>query len=72
MLSISDMQAAAKLIEADGHEAYHTVTARYGEEIARILLVAHLRRSLGAMDSYPSDPSIDDRVRHFLYEIGIE
>lgn len=71
MLSIGDMQEAAKLIEVDGDEAYHAVSARYGEDVARLLLVAHLRRSFGAMESFPSDPSIDGRVEDFLRERGI-
>lgn len=70
-LSIEEMQAAAKLIEVDGNEAFKTVSARFGEDAAKLLLIAHLRRSRGSMDVYPPPPSIDRRVEEDLQRLGI-
>lgn len=71
MLSIVEMQTAAKMIEVDGDEGYHACCRSFGEEVATLLLVAHLRRSFGSMESFPSDPAIDERVEHHLRESGI-
>lgn len=70
-LSIQDMQEAAKWIEVDGDEAYRAVSQRYGEDVAKLLLIAHLRRSLGSMEGYPPNPDIDQKVEVLLSEKGI-
>lgn len=66
MLSDGEIHHAAKLIEADGDEAYHTVKRKYGETVARILLIAHLRRSMGAMETFPAPPDLKDKVDEYL------
>jgi hypothetical protein len=67
-IRLVDAQAAAKMIEIDGIEAYHIVSERYGQDTALQLLVAHLRRSFGSMETYPSNSEIDDQVRQVLLE----
>ncbi|TSC83245.1 MAG: hypothetical protein G01um101419_75 [Parcubacteria group bacterium Gr01-1014_19] len=71
MLSLAQMQEAAKLIEIDGVEAYQTVCRKFGEQVAQLVLVAHLRRSYGSTDSYPPNPSINPAVEVFLRKHGI-
>ena len=63
---LSRYHAAAKLIEEEGDEGYHTCVARYGVEMANILLIAHLRRAYGAMESYPARESIPSEVNEHL------
>jgi hypothetical protein len=70
-LTIQEMQDAAKRIEIDADEAYRTVTRLYGEDVAKLLLIAHLRRAFGAMDQYPPSPDINQKVEDFLREKGI-
>lgn len=70
-LSLADAQAAAKMIEIDGIEAFQTA-CRYGFDAAYLLLVAHLRRALGSTASYPPDPGIDAQVKQMLIRHGIE
>lgn len=71
MLTLQQMQEAAKLIEIDGVEAYHTTVSRFGLEVAQLLLVAHLRRCFGAMDSYPPNPEIESQVTEQLRKLGL-
>lgn len=71
-MTTGEMQHAAKLIEVDGVEALQTVTQLYGRDIAMVLLVAHIRRGEGSMDSYPSDPGIDARVEEVLRRNNLE
>lgn len=56
------MNEAARMIEIDGLEAYQAICDRYGNEWATLLSVAHLRRQLGSCETYPPDPSIDEKV----------
>ena len=65
------MQEAARLIEIDGDEAFETVSRRFGESVALLLLVAHLRRGFGAMKAYPPDPEIEGKVLARLQELGL-
>ncbi len=69
--NLDEIQAAAKLIEADGDQGFWTTSQLYGEEIAIVLLVAHLRRSYGSMETHPASPEIERRVNDHLKEIGI-
>ena len=71
-LSLEQMQEAAKLIEIDGSEAYETVCRRFGEQVAQLLLVAHIRRNYGSMDSYPPNPSINAGLAVSLRKHGIK
>ncbi len=72
MLSLEQMQEAAKMVEVDGVEAYRSVSLKFGEEVARLLLVAHLRRGFGAMATYPPNPSINAAVEVSLRKSGIQ
>jgi len=65
-LPLEKIQDATKMIEVNGDEAYSFVRQRYGKEIAAILLVAHLRRSFGSMETSPPDPAIDEKVSNFI------
>jgi len=71
MISLEKIQEAASMVEHDGTDCYFSVKTLYGEEIALILMVAHLRRQLGAGKSYPSGKEIDDKVVKMLKENGI-
>ncbi|NTW22697.1 hypothetical protein HGA34_04135 [Candidatus Falkowbacteria bacterium] len=62
VLSIEEMNEAARLVEIDGIEAYATVSKVYGEETAMLLIVAHLRRAHGSMDGFPPDPPVKEIV----------
>lgn len=63
---IEQLQAAAKMIEADGTDAIKSATALVGEDVATALLISHLRRAYGSMDSFPANPNIDRRVNDVL------
>ena len=65
-LSLADIQTAAKMIEIDGNEAYYSVRERYGEDMANILLVTHLRRFYGSLDRCPPDSAIDTKVNEMM------
>lgn len=65
-ISLADAQAAAKLIEVDGVEAYRIACGRYGRETAFLLLVCFYRHGFGSMNSYPPDPAIDGKVEQLL------
>lgn len=65
-MNIGIMQAAARHIEVDGVDALLTAEKLVGMPTALALLIAHLRRQYGASQSFPADPTIDDRVRDFL------
>lgn len=62
MLTISDMNHAAKMIEVDGDEAFNAVSDLYGDQVAKLLLITHIRRREGSMNQYPPDLSIDKLV----------
>jgi hypothetical protein len=64
--SLERLQKAAKIIESEGINGYSSVVLHYGNEVANTLLVAHLRRDMGSMESHKSDPAIDGKVQKFL------
>ena len=66
LTSLERLQRAAEMIETEGIDGYSSVVRYCGNEIANALLIAHLRRSMGSMNSYPPDPAIDGKVREFL------
>ncbi len=59
---------AAKMIETDGVEAYHTVSERFGSDVAGALLVAFIRRNLGSMDTFPAREEITAETDQVLLE----
>ena len=66
MLTLQAAQEAAKLIEMDGAEATRTVAQRFGKDIALVLFVAHVRRSLGSTETFPPDSTIDGLVEKMV------
>ena len=71
-MTFDQINAASKLIEIDGIGAFNTVASRYGREAALLLVTSHLRRGLGSMNSFPPDPSIDNRVREALEAYSVD
>jgi len=57
---------AAKIIETDGINGYHTVREKYGEEVANFLLVAFLRRNHNPEGLWPAPDDIIDNVQRDL------
>lgn len=68
MLTLAQMQSAARMIETDGARAFFSVRMHYGEEVAKTLLIAHLRRSYGVMEEYPVDVDVDEKVKEYLID----
>ncbi len=66
MTSLDRLHAAARYIETDGDEGFQTASNVVGPDIAMALLIAHLRRGLGSMESFPPDEAIDGRVNEML------
>ncbi|MDP3963793.1 MAG: hypothetical protein Q8Q39_04835 [bacterium] len=65
------LNKVAGIIEEDGVDGYRTATRLIGEEVANALLIAHLRRNFGSMETYPARPEIIDLVNQELAEAGI-
>jgi len=66
LTSLERLQKAAKIIEVEGIDGHPSVVRSFGNEVANFLLVAHLRRNFGSMNSFPPDPAIDGKVQEFL------
>ena len=64
--SLERLQQAAKIIEVEGISGYPLVVRSFGEEVASAVLVAHLRVTMGSMESFPPNPQIDERVKALL------
>ena len=62
---------AARKIEADGVEAYHTVAEIHGTEVANLLLVAHLRRGYNPKGQWPTPPDVVGKVNTLLAKNGL-
>lgn len=59
---IKMLQTAAMIIETDGAEGIQAAIQLVGENVAAALLIAHLRRGLGSMDTFPADDAIIEKV----------
>lgn len=57
---------AAKMIETDGVEAYHSISRRFGSDIAAALIIAFVRRNHGSMDTWPAREDIVPRTNRVL------
>ena len=68
---LSNYHDAAKMIETDGIEAYHTVSERFGNDIASALLIAHIRRNLGSMDTFPAKEEVVSQTNEILNKHGL-
>lgn len=69
---VSQLQAAAKLIEVDGLDGIKTATRLVGEETALAILIAHLRINQGSMTSFPAPPGIEEAVIATLKEHALQ
>ncbi len=69
--TITKLHNAAKIIEVDGDEGVQAATRVAGEEVAIALLIAHLRRASGSMETYPPNPNIELQVNRLLEGKGL-
>jgi hypothetical protein len=63
--------AAAKIIEYDGVGGYWTCRQRYGEDIANVLIVAHLRQTLNPEGQYPAGEHVFAEMEKILKQEGL-
>lgn len=70
-MTLDEMQEACKMIEVDGDECVRACANQFGWQVARLLLVAHLRRGFGSMEGYPPRLEIDNEVRAHLGNNGL-
>jgi len=57
-----------KVIEEEGIGGIQTAILIGGKNMALALLITHLRRELGSMNSFPADTKIDDEVLKILVD----
>lgn len=62
---------AAKMIETDGVEAYHSVSRKFGSDIAAALVIAFMRRSYGSLETYPPREEVMTKTNQFLTDYGL-
>lgn len=63
---------AARMIEDDLNEAYQTCRARFGSDIAGVLLVAKLREKLNdSPNQWPPPENLQEKVNDALREMGL-
>jgi predicted NAD-dependent protein-ADP-ribosyltransferase YbiA (DUF1768 family) len=61
---------AAKLIEIDGTEGFYTASNLVGKDIATALIIAHVRKNMSDLNTYPCNISIE-KVNKILAIEGI-
>jgi len=61
---------AAKMIELDGAEAFHTCCQRFGHDVGAALVVAHIRHRLNPEGKWP-DEDLESRANEVLIEAGL-
>ncbi len=66
-MDIFTLQRAAKAIETDGIEGLYSAEKLVGMPTALALLITHLRRNYGSMQSWPADPQIDQQIENMLF-----
>lgn len=71
LISLERLQSAAKTIETEGVNGYDIVVRSCGSDIANAILVTNLRTTMGSMNSFPTDPNIDERVKKVLEKSNI-
>lgn len=62
---------AAKSIEADACEAYHTVKNRFGADVAGALVVLYLRLKFNPEEQWPAPDGVEGQVEEVLKNQGI-
>ena len=65
-MDINKLFTASKIIEEEGTDGIQTVIRLVGLKPAMALLITHLRRSFGSMNSFPADPHIYEKVKQIL------
>ncbi len=65
-MNIDRLFQASKTIEEEGIDGIHTTIELVGKQTALSLLITHLRRGFGSMNSYPAGPEIDEKVKAVL------
>jgi ribA/ribD-fused uncharacterized protein len=65
-MNTANLFKAAKIIEEDGIDGIDTAIILVGRKTATTLLISHLRRNLGSIDTFPADPEIDEKVKAIL------
>lgn len=73
LMSLFDVEkyhAAAKMIEADGCEAYFSCCQKFGKDIAGAALVMCLRLSLNPDQQWPAPDDLMDRVNEVMQRAG--
>lgn len=65
-LKLEQYHAACKLIEVDGLDGIKSAANLVGTEIALVLGIAHVRRNLGSIDTYPAREGIDEDANAIL------
>lgn len=68
---LAELQEAAKMIEVDGVEGYHSCARRFGRDVADALVVAHVRRARGALQSYPPPERVAAGTNRILTTHGL-
>jgi len=66
---LEKIQIACTLIEEDGIDGFHAAKDSVGYENALLLLVAHMRRQYGSMNSYPAAGLVSGKVEDFFLQI---
>lgn len=66
--SLDLLHWAAKSIETDGDEAFWSVVARCGIEVASALLVANLRKKISAMPSYGIEARVEGLANQVIQQ----
>ena len=67
-LTLQQLQDASRRIEVGLEMAYPTVAEQFGPDVARALIVAHLRRDFGATTDEMPDSMVEGRVENWLDE----
>lgn len=68
---VKQLHEAAKMIEADGTDAFKAVAEKYGSAMAEALLVAYLRFNVGSTETYPPREEVVENVNVILRQEGI-
>jgi hypothetical protein len=70
-MNLANIFEAVRIIEQEGIGGINTAIDLVGKPTAVALLITHLRRALGSMNSYPADSNIDIEVKNILNDRGL-
>ena len=71
-MTTKEMHKACRLFEQSGEAAFEEAERRFGREVAKLLLICHLRREQGSMGRFPHQDIISQKVMARLQELGIK